>query len=292
MGLFDLFKKKKQTKVVKIEEKTPTQTSTPKISSTTTKKEIKLYPTEPFNVDYNTHWVKETLKTIPTYTKNYREGFRGIPKSLVSDEQFDEFFIEYCDEYNLLDENQEHRSKGYNVEQINKHIKSYCYELKTKKYDGNNKNWSDFDITHQFLQIRTFMINHHIEPFPSWVWNVRGIIHFNNLFRVCRDYTKWKKSSYIVRTLFGNVCNWEKGSLFRENDDLSKYEEPLWLKWNDVGKVFLSMKTIMKKDEDGLDWLKNEIGGYIKSRVDFYNQFGSESEYNISDELISKYENL
>ena len=46
----------------------------------------------------------------------------------------------------------------------------------------------------------------------------------------------------------------------------------------------------MKKDEDGLDYLKNEIGGYIKSRVDFYNQF--ESEYRISDELISKYENL
>ena len=33
MGLFDLFKKKQQTKVVKIEEKTPIQISTPKIST-------------------------------------------------------------------------------------------------------------------------------------------------------------------------------------------------------------------------------------------------------------------
>ena len=269
MGLFEFFKEKKQTK-----------------------KEIKLYPTKPYNVDYNTYWVKEKLKVIPTYTKNYREGFRGIPKSLISDEQFEEFFIEYCEEYNILDEDQKHRSKGYNVEQIHKHIRSYCSELKTEKYDVKNKNWSDFDITRQFLQVRDWMINQNIEVIPSWVWNVREIIHFNNLFRVCRDYTKWKKSSKIVRTLFENVCNWEKGSLFRENEDLSKYEEPLWLKWNEVGKVFLSMKTIMKKDEDGLDYLKNEIGGYIKSRVDFYNQFGSESEYKISDELISKYENL
>ena len=146
MGLFDLFKKKKQTKVVKIEEKTPTQTSTPKISPTTTKKEIQLYPTKPFNVDYNTHWVKETLKTIPTYTKNYREGFRGIPKSLVSDEQFEEFWIDYCEVYHLLDEEHQYHSKGYNVEQIHKEIKSYCSELKSIKYDSDKKEWIEVGL--------------------------------------------------------------------------------------------------------------------------------------------------
>ena len=52
------------------------------------------------------------------------------------------------------------------------------------------------------------------------------------------------------------------------------------------------MKTIMKKDEDGLDWLKNEVSGYIKSRVEFYNQFEEESEYNVSDELIGKFERI
>ena len=93
MGLFDFLKKK------------PTQAEEPIITPSSEKKKIQPSPTKSYKIDYNSHWAKETLKTIPTYTGNYRIGFRGIPASLISDEQFKEFWIDYCEIYNLFDEN-------------------------------------------------------------------------------------------------------------------------------------------------------------------------------------------
>ena len=53
------------------------------------------------------------------------------------------------------------------------------------------------------------------------------------------------------------------------------------------------MKTKLKReDKGGLEWLKDEVGGYIKDRKNFYSSFGYESEYFISDELIEKFDNI
>ena len=304
MGIFDIFKKKnveeEKLNYEKIKEEykkgkkesntqsiTPTPTTEPQI---TTSQSNKKYP---FKIDYNSVWYKETLDVIPQYRWNYRGSFRGFPKSLITDEQLDEWFIEWCEVWNLLDRTQTHKSKGYYLKQVGKEIDNYSKLLKEQNYNTETKEWGDFDITHQFLQVRTFMINRKVEPIPSWIWNIRqgkGMKPFSSLFRVCRDYVKKKKSPQLVKNLFENVCNWENGCLFRDGEELKDYEEPLWIMWNRVGKEFLSMKTIMKKDDNGLDWIKNEVKDYILSKRDYYNQFNEKSEYIISNELIKKFE--
>ena len=51
------------------------------------------------------------------------------------------------------------------------------------------------------------------------------------------------------------------------------------------------MKTKLRKEKGGIDLLK-EIGRYIQSRKTFYNELGEESDFNISTEIIEKFQSL
>ena len=83
------------------------------------------------------------------------------------------------------------------------------------------------------------------------------------------------------------------GEIFREGEPNKEFETPLWINWNKVGKDFLSLKAKLKKDSpEGLKWLKVSVGGYIQERKEYYDQFGEESEYFISQELIEKFRTL
>jgi len=95
------------------------------------------------------------------------------------------------------------------------------------------------------------------------------------------------------KTLFDNVCKWENGEIFREGEPNKEFETPLWINWNKVGKDFLSLKTKLKKDSpEGLKWLKETLGEYIRGRKEFYDQFGEESEYFIQVELLNKFKSM
>jgi hypothetical protein len=105
---------------------------------------------------------------------------------------------------------------------------------------------------------------------------------------------KWKGTKRTSQLVFKSICDWENGTLFKDDEPQKQGNDfPLWVKWNEVGKVLLSIKTKLKKEnEGGLEWLKDVVGGYIKERKNFYNSFGEESEFFISDELIGKFESI
>ena len=158
-------------------------------------------------------------------------------------------------------------------------------------YDENRKIWNDFDITHQFLQVRTFMIDTS-NPIPTYVWNLMDGNPFYRIYRVCRDHMKRKKSLVVYKKVFKNVCDWELGTLFRDNEFQSKYEEGLWVNWNRVGKDFLSSKSTIKNINGGLEWLKEEFSDHIKLRKNFYDQFTQGNEHIISDDFIESIDRL
>ena len=63
----------------------------------------------------------------------------------------------------------------------------------------------------------------------------------------------------------------------------------MWIKWNIIWKDFFNSGKYLLYEDDGLDWLKEEVGGYLKEKQKFYNTFsGSKSEYHISDNTIYK----
>ena len=78
---------------------------------------------------------------------------------------------------------------------------------------------------------------------------------------------KWKGTKRTSQIIFDNVCKWENGEIFREGEAGKELEEGLWINWNNVGKDFLSLKTKLKKeDKGGLEWLKDNVGIYIKDK--------------------------
>ena len=130
-------------------------------------------------------------------------------------------------------------------------------------------------------------------PFKMNVWNLISGNPFDRVWRVCRDYTKWKGTKRVSEVLFNNVKKWENGEIFRDGEPSKPHEKPLWVNWNTIGKSLLTLKTKLKKeDKGGLDWLRDDVGSYLKNRKSFYDDFGKESEYYISDELITKFDKL
>ena len=101
-----------------------------------------------------------------------------------------------------------------------------------------------------------------------------------------------EKSLVVYKKVFKNVCDWELGNLFRENEFQSKYEEDLWIDWNKVGKDFLSLKSTIKKINGGLDWLKGPFTDHIKLRKNYYNKFTFRNEHIISENIIQSIDNL
>ena len=233
------------------------------------------------------------IERIKEEEKGYKHYFRKeICKSteIITDEELVEFHTEYFTETNSLTYRE---SRLVEVNKLKRIInKKFCIPHKEKHYNTETKSWSDFDINGIFLQIRSLMIVKK-NPFPHYVWKLIDGNPFDRVYRICRDYMKWKGNKKTTQIVFDNVCKWENVGIFREGETQKEYEEGLWINWNKVGKDFLTMKTKLKKEgEGGLEWLKDEVGEYIKDRKNFYNSFGEESEYYISDELIGKFESI
>jgi len=220
----------------------------------------------------------------------YKDYFRKYvceSKEIISDRDLITIHKKYYSEFDPITE-KETRLKEVNHRKRLIH-KEFCEPLKNQKYNKEEKSWVDFDVTGVFMRVRGLMIDDS-KPFPQYVWNVVSGNPFNRIYRVCRDYTKWKGTLQSSKVLFENVCKWENGDIYREGEPHKELESPLWMNWNTIGKDFLTLKTKLKKDSpEGLDWLKNTVGGYISERKEFYNQFGENSDHFIQDELLEKY---
>jgi hypothetical protein len=217
------------------------------------------------------------------FKKSYRIDI-GVPKEMVSDAELKDFFSEYSSYENQYSKKP---SKLIILNSMKKEIQSYIDGLIKDKYDEKSKRWNDFEITYQFLEVRTFMIDTS-NPIQSYVWNLIDGNPFYKIYRVCRDYMKWNKSLSGYKSVFKNVCDWEIGTLFRKNESQSKFEEGLWINWNKVGKDFLSSKSVINEMDGGLEWLKGEFTNHIERRKNYYDQLSDGNEHIISDDLIQK----
>ena len=180
---------------------------------------------------------------------------------------------------------------GHEKYKVMKLLRSYRDDLKKNKYDKTNKNWSEIDIGKVFRQIRVFMVGSKENQIPNFVWKF-DFRPFEYSFNLCKDYVKWKGTYKTSKTLFENIMMWENGTLHINNEKQKEYTDfPIWVNWNVVDKFFLSMKTKLRKEKGGIDLLK-EIGRYIQSRKTFYNELGEESDFNISTEIIEKFQSL
>jgi len=226
-----------------------------------------------FHEGYKTHFRREVCKST----------------KIISEKELIEFHQNYFGDFHYITDEE---SRGSNISDKKRWIKKTYIDSHKDKYDPKTKTWEDFDVNGVFMRVRGWMIDTN-RPFPPYVWNLVSGNPFDRVFRVCRDYTKWKGTLRLSKILFDNVCKWESGEIFREGEPNKEFETPLWINWNKVGKVFLSLKTKLKKDSpEGLVWLNQTVGGYIRERKEFYDQFGKESDYYIQDELLKKYDEL
>ena len=164
---------------------------------------------------------------------------------------------------------------------------------KEKYYDKKTKTWTDFDIDGVYLQTRSLMLGKPDFPIPNHI-HLLDDRPFTYCWRLTRDYMKWKGTKRVTKKVFDNVVKWESGNIFKEGERENKeLYESLWIDWNVVGKVFLQMRTKLKKeDKGGYDWLVSDVKDYILNRVSFYDRLGEESSYKITEDLITKYEKL
>lgn len=164
---------------------------------------------------------------------------------------------------------------------------------KNEYYNKENKNWEEIDVNRIYFQTRSLMLGRQDFPISNYVWFMDNR-PFTYSYRLTRDYMKWKCTKRVTKLVFDNVTKWESGKLFKDDEPQSELlNNPLWVNWNLVGKDLSMMKTKLKKeDKGGLEWLRDEVGSYIKERKSFYDDFGRESEYYISEGLISKFKNL
>jgi hypothetical protein len=224
-------------------------------------------------------WILHQCWQYFKYT--YREKF-GVPEDLVSEEKLRNFFNEYTYEDQLQSKN---LPKLYSLNEIKKNIRSYVVELIKFAYDEKKNGWREIDITHEFMQVRMMMVDIS-NPIPSYVWNLIDGNPFYSIYRVCSDYMKWKNSLDVYKEVFLNVCRWESGSLFSDDEVLSKYEEGLWVNWNRIGKDFLSSKDEIISNDGGLRWLQEAFSDHIKRRKIFYDQFTPDNNLIYSEDII------
>lgn len=209
---------------------------------------------------------------------------------LITDEELKDFHLNFTQDWNLLDNRetrlQEIKQKKRDINEI------FNISLKESHYDADSKKWEDFDINGVFLRTRGMMI-YKKNPIPHYVWKLIPGNPFDRVYRNCRDYMKWKGTKRVAKLVFINVCKWENGKIFHEGESDKEFEYPLWINWNVIAKDFLLMKTKLKKEgKGGLEWLKEEVGGYIKTRISYYEKFGNQSLYYLSKDLINKFENF
>jgi len=223
----------------------------------------------------------------PDFKNSYRMDI-GITEEMVSDEELKDLFSEYSSYQNLYTKKP---SKLIILNSIKKEIRTNIDNLVKDKYDNISKQWTDFEITFQFLEIRKLMIDTS-NPIQAYVWNLIDGNPFPKIYRVCRDYMKWKKSLSTYKCVFKNITDWEIGTLFKNNEPQSKFEEGLWVNWNKVGKDFLSSKSEIRNIDGGLEWLHEEFTRHIERRKNYYDQLGYNNEHIISDDLIQKIRRL
>jgi hypothetical protein len=219
------------------------------------------------------------------YWENFKNSYRqrfGIPKEIISEKSLKIFFNEYSSK---SIQNSERSSKLKLLNQIKKTIRTYVDDLIKNVYDEKRKEWYDFDVTHEFAQVRKLMIDTS-DPIPAYVWNLIDGNPFHSIYRVCRDYMKWKQSLIVYKKVFESICNWESGYLLYNCKALSKYEEELWVNWNRVANDYISSKNLIMTLNGGLRWLKEEFRIYIKERKKFYDKFSTSNELVISDDII------
>jgi hypothetical protein len=221
------------------------------------------------------------------FENSYREKF-GVPEEIVSDNKLKKFFREYSyDDQNLSKDS----SRVVYLNHIKKVIRSYVDDLRSNIYDGEGNYWNDFEITHEFMQVRLLMIDIS-NPIPAYVWNLIDGNPFYTIYNLCREYMKWKKSLFVYKEVFNNVCRWESGNIFSEDEILSKYEEGLWVNWNKIGNDFLSAKNKIMTLDGGLRWLKEEFSDHIKRRRIFYDQFKPDNNLIFSENIIQSLDNM
>jgi hypothetical protein len=313
MGLFDFLKKKKETDDNNVEIKSFRDDSKKVYRDEEgLKKEFegnvreKLYSNE----DLDKHMFPTPLERFRGYNFqeihdetskwDYFEGFynewrRTICKdeNIISEyDMWDYYRNYYCVDIEYLKE-EPYDNRGNDKYEIMKMMRNnFLKKWKISFYDKGNKSWIDFDIRKIYRQIRVLMRGLS-NPLPHFVW-LMDYRSFGYCYGLTFNYTKWKGTKRTSQILFKSICDWENGKIFDDDEPQKEGNDlPLWIKWNEVGKDFLSMKTKLKKEgKGGLEWLKDEVGGYIKERKNYYNSFGDESEYFISDELIGKFESI
>ena len=102
----------------------------------------------------------------------------------------------------------------------------------------------------------------------------------------------FRYSLMVYKDVFKNICRWESGTLFSEDEILSKYEEGLWVNWNRIGKDFLVSKRKIMTLNGGLRWLKEEFSDHIRQRKSFYDQFSPENKLIFSEDIIESIEGI
>ncbi len=240
---------------------------------------------------------KYEISTGFSYENAIEEGFKSRfrrttckSEEIITDEELKDYFSNYSEDYSLLDNSETRLPQVTEVKRAINEI--FGKPFRDNYYNKEEKIWRDFDINGVFLRVRAQMIDMK-NPFPHYVWKLIPGDPFDRIYSNCRDYMKWKGTKRVTKLVFNNVRMWENGEIFREGEPEKEFEKPLWINWNKVGKNLLQMKTKLKKeDKGGIQWLSEEVGGYIKSRINFYEKFGKESPYYISKELISEYEKL
>jgi hypothetical protein len=170
--------------------------------------------------------------------------------------------------------------------------KTFLKELKELHFDNEARKWSLLDISGAFLRTRAHMINRS-NPIPAYAWNTVAGNPFGSVYAICRDYVKYTGKLTDAKKLFENCVKWESGSIFKPDESLSRYEDPLWVDWNVIGKNLLALRAKLKKDStDAEVWLRDVVGSYIAERQVYYSQFGESAEHFIDPGLVQRFTDL
>ena len=231
------------------------------------------------------YWMED--HRLKYFIRSVRNGEFNIRSIDLSDDDIKDYYVNYFNNENPYN----YQKNLSDIVKKNKNIiDEYFQTIIDQYYDKYTKKWKDFDITRQFLQIRTFMMFSGNIPIPDYVWQLKYSRNpFIGLTNICFKYVNYKKSLPIVKTLFAEVKKWEKGEIFNDNEKQKRYERPFSINWNVIGDKFYKMKTWLKKTDGGIDWLKSDLFEYMKLRADYYKGSG---QLEIDEKLLNAINDL
>jgi len=216
------------------------------------------------------YWTEDQHLTY--FINSVRRGEFSVRPNDLSDDEIKNFYVNFFNNENPYN----YKENLSSIVKKNKIvIDEYLQTLSDQFYNKYTKNWKDFDITRQFLQIRTFMMFSEDFHIPDYVWQLKYVRNpFIGLTNICFNYVNNKKIFTIVKKLFVEITKWEKGEIYNDGEKQKKYERPFSINWNDIGDKFYKMKTWLKKIDGGIYWLKSDVLEYIKSRAEYYKGSG------------------